>query len=71
MRDIAALIGQHLNLPIVSKSAAEAAEHFGWMANFVGLDAAASSALTQQQLGWQPEQPGLLADLDLGHYFES
>jgi nucleoside-diphosphate-sugar epimerase len=69
LRDIAAVIGRHLNVPVVSKTAAEAADHFGWMARFVGLDMAASSTLTQQQLGWRPTQPGLLADLEQGHYF--
>ena len=69
MRDIAAVIGRHLNLPVVSKSPEEAADHFGWMAAFVGLDAPTSSALSQQQLGWYPSQPGLLADLEEGHYF--
>jgi nucleoside-diphosphate-sugar epimerase len=69
LRDIAALIGRHLNLPVVSKSAEEAAAHFGWLARFASLDLAASSALTQQQLGWQPTHPSLLADLEQGHYF--
>ena len=69
MRDIAALIGRHLNLPVVSKTPAEAAAHFGWMARFAAADMAASSALTQQQLGWHPTQPGLLADLEQGDYF--
>ncbi|MDO7874792.1 SDR family oxidoreductase [Hymenobacter sp. ASUV-10] len=71
MRDIAATIGRHLGLPVVSKTADEAAAHFGWMARFVGLNMAASSALTQQQLGWQPSHPTLLADLEQGHYFEN
>jgi nucleoside-diphosphate-sugar epimerase len=71
LRDLATLIGQQLNLPVVSKTAEEAADHFGWMARFVSLDLAASSTLTQQQLGWQPSQPSLLADLEQGHYFGS
>lgn len=70
-RDLAAIIGQHLNVPTVSKSSEEAGDHFGWMARFAGLDMAASSALTQQRLGWQPTHLGLLADLEQGHYFES
>ncbi|AMR26483.1 3-beta hydroxysteroid dehydrogenase [Hymenobacter psoromatis] len=70
MRDIAAVIGRHLNLPVVSKTPEEAAAHFGWMARFVGLDMPATSALTQQRLSWHPTQPGLLADLE-AHYFES
>jgi nucleoside-diphosphate-sugar epimerase len=69
MRDIAAIIGRHLNVPVVSKSVEEAADHFGWMARFVGLDLAASSTLTRQRLGWHPTHPGLLADLEQGHYF--
>ena len=71
MRDIAAVIGRHLHLPVVSKTPAEAADHFGWMARFVGLDMPATSALTQQRLGWHPTQLGLLPDLEQGHYFES
>lgn len=71
MRDIATIIGRHLGLPVVSKTADEAAGHFGWMARFVGLGMAASSTLTQQQLGWQPNHPTLLEDLEQGHYFES
>lgn len=71
MRDIAAVIGRHLNLPVVSKTPEEAADHFGWMARFVGMDLAASSARTQQQLGWHPSQPSLLADLEQGSYFDS
>ena len=69
-RTIAEAIGQGLNLPVVSKSPEEAAAHFGAFAAFTQLDAPASSQLTQQRLGWQPTQPGLLADLAQGHYFE-
>ena len=69
MRDIAAVIGRHLNLPVVSKTPEEAADHFGWMTRFVGLDMPASSALTRQRLGWHPTQPDLLADLEHGDYF--
>ncbi len=70
MREIAEVIGRHLSLPVVSKSPEEAAEHFGWMAYFVGADAPASSALTQERLGWHPTGPGLVADLDQGSYFK-
>ena len=69
LRDIAAIIGRHLNLPVVSKSPEEAAAHFGWMARFVGLDMPATSILTQQRLSWNPIHPGLLADLEEGDYF--
>ena len=69
-RDIADVIGRHLNVPIVSKSPQEVAEHFGWLAHFVGIDCPASSAQTQKQLGWHPTQAGLIPDLDGEHYFE-
>ncbi len=69
-RDIAHVIGRSLNVPVVSKSPEEAAGHFGWIAHFFGIDGPASSAQTQQQLGWRPSQPGLIADLE-EHYFQS
>jgi len=69
-REIAEAIGRHLNVPVVSKSREEAADHFGWIAHFFGMDSPASSALTQERLGWRPVQPGLIADLNLEHYFE-
>jgi nucleoside-diphosphate-sugar epimerase len=64
LREIANAIGRRLNLPVVSKSPEEAADHFGWLAMFVGADAPASSALTQERLGWHPSQTGLISDLD-------
>jgi len=38
---------------------------------FASIDVPASSALTQKRLGWQPAHPGLIADLDEGHYFKA
>ena len=69
-REIAEAIGRGLNVPVVSKSSEEAADHFGWIARFFGIDGPASSALTRQRLGWRPVQPGLIADLTAAHYFE-
>jgi len=69
-REIAEIIGRHLNVPVVSKSREEATDHFGWIALFFGMDSPVSSAQTQERLGWRPVQPGLIADLDAGHYFE-
>jgi nucleoside-diphosphate-sugar epimerase len=71
-RDIAEVIGRRLNIPVVAKSPQEAANHFGWFAHFAGLDGPASSKLTQERLGWQPRQPGLLPDLEhSARYFET
>ena len=68
-REIAQVIGRGLNVPVVSKSREKAADHFGWIAHFFGLDGAASSAQTHKELGWTPQQPGLIADLDRSSYF--
>lgn len=70
-REIAGVIGRQLNLPVVSKSTEEAGEHFGFLGQFVAIDCPASSALTQNQLGWRPMHPGLLSDLDRPNYFET
>jgi nucleoside-diphosphate-sugar epimerase len=69
-RVIAEIIGCHLGVPAVSISPDEASDHFGWMGAFFGIDARASSALTQERLGWSPTQMGLVEDLEQGHYFE-
>lgn len=68
-REIAEVIGRRLNMPVVSKSPGEAADHFGFLGFFFGTDCPASSALTREWLGWNPVQPGLVADLDQPHYF--
>ncbi|MBW6399800.1 SDR family oxidoreductase [Roseomonas sp. HJA6] len=63
-RDIAAAIARGLGVPCVSRPAEDAAAHFGWFAHFAELDVPASSAATRAALGWTPEGPGLIADLD-------
>jgi nucleoside-diphosphate-sugar epimerase len=68
-RNIAEVIGRGLKVPVVSKSPDEAAAHFGWLAMFAGLDMPASSAQTQERLGWHPTGPGLIADLEQMQYF--
>ncbi|ANM17682.1 NAD-dependent nucleoside-diphosphate-sugar epimerase protein [Rhizobium sp. N541] len=68
-REIAEVIGRRLNVPVVSKSCEEAAEHFGWFAMFAGFDVPTSSERTRALLGWQPVQPDLLADIDHPAYF--
>ena len=70
-RDIAGVIGRRLNVPVVARSPQEAADHFGWLAHFLGIDCPASSAQTQEWLGWRPSQPGLIPDLDRPRYFET
>jgi nucleoside-diphosphate-sugar epimerase len=71
LREIAEAIGRGLKVPVISKSAEEASEHFGWLGMFVGADMPASSVLTQERLGWRPTGPGLVSDLDHMRYFEA
>ncbi|WP_205750942.1 hypothetical protein [Deinococcus sp. Arct2-2] len=67
---MAQAIGQGLGLPVVALSTEDAAAHFGWLAFPVAMAAPASSALTQQRLGWRPAgQPGFLDDLEHSHAF--
>jgi len=70
-REIASVIGRRLNLPVVSKSPKEAANHFGWFAHFAALDCPASSVQTRERLGWRPTQPSLLPDIDRASYFQA
>jgi nucleoside-diphosphate-sugar epimerase len=65
VRDIAGVIGRHLNLPTASVPAGD----FGWLGQILAIDQPASSVLTRELLGWRPVQPGLIEDLDKGHYF--
>jgi nucleoside-diphosphate-sugar epimerase len=68
-RDIAAAIGRGAGVPVASISAPDAAERFAFLGGSVGVDNPVSSEVTRKVLGWEPEHPGLIEDLDHGHYF--
>ena len=68
-REIAEAIGRQLKVPVVSIAADEASDHFGFLSAFVSLDNPTSSKQTQELLMWQPQGPGLIADIEQGHYF--
>ncbi|HKU00002.1 MAG TPA: SDR family oxidoreductase [Paraburkholderia sp.] len=68
-RQIAEVIGRRLNLPVVALAPEEATGHFGWFTRFAEIDCPSSSARTRSRLGWQPQQPTLIADLDQPGYF--
>jgi hypothetical protein len=68
VREIAEHIGRHLGIPAVSIPAEKAAEHFKGFP-FMALDITMDNSSTRELLGWEPTHPGLLADLDEGHYF--
>ena len=63
VRQIAEIVGAGLGVPVASLTTDEAAEHFGWLAMFVGMDMPASSTWTQARLNWTPTGPGLITDL--------
>jgi nucleoside-diphosphate-sugar epimerase len=67
----AEVIGRHLDLPVAAISADDAGEHFGFLAGLLAVDSPASSALTRERMGWEPTHPGLIDDLDQGHYFDN
>ncbi len=74
-RDIAGVIGKHLNLPVVSISREEAGAHFGLVVPIAAVDVPSifpgSIVQTQELLEWRPVHPGLISDLEQGHYFNS
>ncbi|MEA5360848.1 SDR family oxidoreductase [Amycolatopsis sp., V23-08] len=65
-REIAETIGRHLDLPARSLPAGE---FEGMFAHVLGTDMPASSTITQELLAWKPTRPGLIEDLEQGHYF--
>lgn len=71
LREIAEAIGRKLGITAASIPTQEMEAHFGFIAFVVSLDNPTSSARTRELLGWAPTHPGLLADLDEGHYFST
>jgi len=69
LREVAEVIGRGLDLPVTSITAEQAGTQFGFLAGFLALDMPTSNALTRELLSWEPSGPGLVADLEQGHYF--
>jgi nucleoside-diphosphate-sugar epimerase len=67
-RDIAEAIGRALNVPVTSIAPDDLQDHFGWIGPIFGADLAATSSATRELLGWTPENPTLVEDLDAGAY---
>ena len=71
LKGIAEVIGRRLNIPVVSKSPAQAFDHFGWLGPFMGIDLPVSSAKTRDRLGWRPVQTDLISDLERARDLET
>lgn len=69
--EVAEVIGRHLDMPLVSVAPEDAVAHFGWLGRFLAMDSTASSAITRELMDWEPTHPGLIEDLELGHYFRA
>jgi nucleoside-diphosphate-sugar epimerase len=67
-REIAQATGKGLNLPVVSRSGNEVAEHFGWFAHFAAINCPSSSEQTRQALGWEPHGSGLIEDIQACYF---
>lgn len=68
-REIADAIGRGLGVPTKSLTPEEAPAHFSFLADFAGADNVVTNDITRRTLGWNPTHPGLIADIDSGHYF--
>jgi nucleoside-diphosphate-sugar epimerase len=71
LRDISEMMGNKLNLPVESITPEEAQNRFGFLSAFLALDTPASSAATQELLGWTPTGPTLLEDLAQPYYYDA
>jgi nucleoside-diphosphate-sugar epimerase len=66
VREIAEAIGHKLHLPAKSLPADQFA---GMFVPLLTTDMPASSTITQNLMGWKPTHPGLIEDIEEGHYF--
>ncbi|HEY8482369.1 MAG TPA: hypothetical protein VIL71_21295 [Spirillospora sp.] len=68
-RRIAETIARGPDIPAVSLTPDEAAEHFSpFLATVYGVAGPASSRRTREMLGWSPSHPTLLEDIEDGDY---
>jgi len=68
LREIAAVIGEKLDLPVQALSGEELANHFDWLSRFLAYEGAATGTKTQAALNWKPEHPGLLQDMKANYF---
>ncbi len=70
VREIAEAIARHLGIAARGIPDDEIGAHFGAF-RFIGMGLTMPNESTRRLLDWKPEHPGLIADLDEGHYFEA
>jgi nucleoside-diphosphate-sugar epimerase len=69
-RQIAEAIGRQLGVPAKSLTQEEAKAHFGGLAMWVGNDGPASNEWTRKVLKWEPNEVGIVADIERPDYSE-
>ena len=67
VREIAEAIGRHLNVPTRSLPPEE---FDGMLIRLLSTDMPASSNITRELMNWKPTHPGLIEDIEQGHYFD-
>jgi nucleoside-diphosphate-sugar epimerase len=65
MLDIAEVIGRHLALPVEPVDP----EVYGFLGGVFAMDQPSAAPVAHELLGWSAEEPGLLDDIEAGHYF--
>lgn len=68
MKEIMTMVGKHLQLPVEGQSAQDASGALGFFAHVIAMDNPVSSEKTRKELGWEPTQPGLLADMEANYF---
>ncbi|WAC53911.1 SDR family oxidoreductase [Gordonia sp. SL306] len=68
-REIAEAIGRGAGIPTRTVKPEDTAEVFRFLSAFVSVDNPTSAAITRELMDWKPELPGLIEDIDAGHYF--
>ncbi|RHZ50506.1 SDR family oxidoreductase [Aspergillus thermomutatus] len=63
LKEIAAVVGEQLDIPAVSIPPEQVEDHFGWFRFGVVADNVASSAKTMERLGWTPAGVTLIEDV--------
>ncbi len=69
VRHTAEAIARNLGIEARSVTPEEAPERLGFLSTFIQIDNPTSNAKTREVLGWEPTHPGLIQDIDSGHYF--